>query len=74
MTGLEPGVNYPNPRSFEGKQGRVGKLGPGESSTFEVTLRFLNRGDDVEAAESEIHKLRSEAPTLHVEAPEGWTA
>ena len=29
VTGLEPGTNFPNPRSFEGQKGRVLKLAPG---------------------------------------------
>ncbi len=29
VTGIEPATNYPNPRSFEGQQGRVVKLPPG---------------------------------------------
>ena len=41
VTGLEPGTNFPNPRSFEGEQNRVVKLKPGETVKFEVELDVL---------------------------------
>ncbi len=37
-TGLEPGINFPNVRSFEKGRGRVAVLAPGESRTYAVTL------------------------------------
>lgn len=40
VTGLEPGTNFPNPRSYEKSQGRVEILQPGESREFEVRLEF----------------------------------
>jgi len=36
VTGLEPGTNFPNPRSFEKAQRRVVVLGPGESRSFYI--------------------------------------
>ncbi len=36
VTGLEPGVNFPNPRSYEKEQGRVVTLAAGEKRTFEI--------------------------------------
>ena len=45
VTGLEPGTDYPNPRSFEREKGRVVKLGPRHRQ--EVDLEFaLWRGED----------------------------
>lgn len=41
VTGLEPGTNYPNPRSFEEAQGRVVPLAPNASVRFELALEHL---------------------------------
>ena len=38
VTGLEPGINFPNVKSFERQQGRVARLEPGESRQFEFEL------------------------------------
>jgi len=38
VTGLEPGTNYPNPRSVEEAAGRVVPLAPGGSVTFSLAL------------------------------------
>jgi hypothetical protein len=40
VTGLEPGTNFPNVKSFEREQGRVIALAPGESRSFQVTLEI----------------------------------
>jgi len=38
VTGLEPAINFPNPRSFEKEKGRVAVLLPGARREFSVTL------------------------------------
>lgn len=38
VTGLEPGTGFPNPRSFEEKQGRLVEFQPGESRTYELKI------------------------------------
>ena len=38
VTGLEPGTNFPNPRSFEGNQRRVASLPAGGTATFDLQL------------------------------------
>jgi len=73
VTGLEPGTNYPNPRSFEGEQGRTLKLGPGERATFDVRLEVYDGAEQVAAAAAEIEKLRADAePTIHQKPQPGW--
>lgn len=75
VTGLEPGTNYPNPRSFEGKQGRVVKLAPGGTFAFEVGLEAHASAAEVDAAEREIARLRgNQAPEIHREPQPGWCA
>jgi len=41
VTGLEPGTNYPNPRSFEAAQGRVVSLSPRAGVSFALELEHL---------------------------------
>jgi hypothetical protein len=48
VTGLEPGTNYPNPRSFEESQGRVVPLEPAASVRFELAIERLS-GDRIAA-------------------------
>lgn len=42
VTGLEPGTNYPNPRSVEEAQGRVVPLEPQASVTFDVAIDLID--------------------------------
>ncbi|MEX2114191.1 MAG: aldose 1-epimerase family protein [Pirellulales bacterium] len=74
VTGLEPGTNYPNPRSFEGQQGRFVKLAPGESARFEVDLDILPDAAAVSAAEASIARLQGDAkPQVFTTPQPGWT-
>jgi len=74
VTGLEPGTNFPNPRTFEGEQGRVVKLAPGETAKFELELQFHTDGKSVAAAESEVVKLQGGSKPQVFDTPQpGWT-
>jgi hypothetical protein len=74
VTGLEPGTNFPNPRSFEGHQGRVVKLPPGETAKFELELELHADANSVSAAEQEIARLQGGANPKVFETPQaGWT-
>ncbi len=72
VTGLEPGTNYPNPRSFEAEQGRVVPLGAGEAVEFSLQLEHLAGPAVVEAAES-IRQHAAE-PQIHNQPKAGWSA
>lgn len=73
VTGLEPGTNYPNPRSYEGKQGRVVKLGPAEKYSMSVGLEFHATAAEVDAAEEDVNKLRDGCePKVFDKPQEGW--
>jgi len=50
VTGIEPGTCYPHHRKFEREHGRVAKLAPGESRTFELHFRVLMSEQEVKAA------------------------
>ncbi|MBI1312267.1 DUF4432 family protein [bacterium] len=65
VTGLEPGTNYPNLKTFEREQGRVISLGPGESYTTEIELSVFDSPDSVAAAEAAIREVQSGEPVRH---------
>ena len=61
VTGLEPGVNYPNPKPFEKKQGRVVILPPGGSHLAETRVEVFNTRASVLAVEAEIEAIQAQA-------------
>ncbi|HEU5115987.1 MAG TPA: DUF4432 family protein, partial [Isosphaeraceae bacterium] len=61
VTGLEPGVNYPNPKPFEASHGRVRTLRPGESHVAETVFEVLSGADAVKAVEQEVAEIQSQA-------------
>ena len=74
VTGLEPGTNFPNPRSFEETQGRVVPLAPGASVTFDLALELLV-GDAVTAERRRIESLTAGREPLFHDGPRtGWSA
>jgi galactose mutarotase-like enzyme len=74
VTGLEPGTNFPNPRSFEKEQGRVIKLEPGETKSFAVELEVHPDARSVAVAEQAVAKLQSGTSPKVFNTPQvGWT-
>jgi hypothetical protein len=69
VTGLEPGINFPNPRSFEKQKGRVAMLAPGASRTFEVTIEALGDAAAVAAAKSAITAIQGDVTPEILSAP-----
>ena len=59
VTGLEPGTNFPNPRTYEGRRGRVIQLAPGGRATFQVGLEILHGADEIRQAEQGIAALQA---------------
>lgn len=75
VTGIEPGTNYPNPRSYEGEQGRVAKIDGGGSIEMGLQMMIHDGGDDVAQAEKRINQIAgSEPPTIHDSPQDGWCA
>jgi hypothetical protein len=73
VTGLEPGTNYPNPRSFEKQQGRVVGLAPGQTQIFDVSIELHGNAAAVQQAANAIENLQARvAPTIHRQAPANW--
>ncbi len=59
VTGLEPGVNYPNPRPFEKERGRVAALPSGARRRARMTLDILATAEQVTRVEKETDRLQS---------------
>jgi galactose mutarotase-like enzyme len=75
VTGIEPGTNYPNPRSFETEQGRVIKIKPGATYTMDVGLKVHGSAAEVATVENEIRQVQSrKAPTIYEKPQPGWCA
>ncbi|MCI0358519.1 MAG: aldose 1-epimerase family protein [Planctomycetaceae bacterium] len=75
VTGLEPGTNFPNPRSFETAKNRVVKLAGGQKQTFDLTLEVHGSAADVTAAEAAVTKLQAgRPPKIHPQPLLDWCA
>ena len=73
VTGLEPATNYPNPRTYEGKQGRVHKLAGGGKTNYDLRIEVHGNAGAVTKAENAIKKLQSQAaPKIHDKPQKGW--
>ena len=74
VTGIEPGTNYPNPRTFEGDQGRVIAL-PGKGSvTLNLGFEYCSDAQAVANAESATKRLQSRPPKVHPRPLPSWCA
>lgn len=58
VTGIEPGTNFPNPRSWETKQGRVVSLHAGQKWTAELALDWFLEPAAVAESERAIRDLQ----------------
>jgi len=75
VTGLEPGLNFPNPRTYEESQGRVLMLKPGETRSFDVRLEIHGTPKDVEAATTAITAFQGGVrPRVFDKPQKGWSS
>ena len=74
VTGLEPGTNFPNPRGFEGEKGRVRKLAPHASVSYQLGIDCHPNESSVRAAEQQIAALQGEPPTIASAPLPDWCA
>lgn len=72
VTGLEPGTNYPNPRSFEERQGRVVAIAPHAGITFDLALEH-HSGAAVAAERQRIAAAGKASPLLESAPRPGWS-
>jgi hypothetical protein len=74
VCGLEPAINFPNPRSFEEKHGRVRKLLPGETVRFELAIDMHDNAAAVTRAEQAIHRMQQPVTsTIHRDPRADWS-
>ncbi len=74
VTGLEPATNFPNPKVFERKQGRVIVLPPGASHTASLELVVHSTPRMVQTAEQEIAALQKGHEPRVLRQPQGkWS-
>ncbi|MCA9004599.1 MAG: aldose 1-epimerase family protein [Planctomycetaceae bacterium] len=64
VTGLEPGINFPNFRAEERERGRLKNLDPGDSYETEFEVSILNNSNSVDAVRQKITKLTEQAPSV----------
>ena len=75
VTGLEPAINFPNPKSFEKQQGRVATLAPGETRCFEIEMEIFSGADEVLAAEAAVRAVQEGTQPLVLQQPDpNWSA
>lgn len=75
VTGLEPCINFPNPKSFEKQHGRVAVLAPGETRSFTIEFSVLVTAEEVSSAREHVAALQnSQAPEIHFKPTEDWCA
>ncbi|MGE0609000.1 MAG: aldose 1-epimerase family protein [Pirellulales bacterium] len=74
VTGLEPSINFPNPRSYEGEQGRVVKLKPGQALKFELTIEGHPTAESVATAEKAVAAIAGGTTAKVYDKPmPGWS-
>jgi hypothetical protein len=73
VTGLEPSLNFPNPRAFEQRQGRLRRLAPGEVYRCSLSLEALVDAHQVAAAEEELRGLAPSDAAIHRAPLPGWS-
>ena len=64
VTGLEPGTNYPNLRTFERRQGRVILLPPGGRWECSWSLEVCDTTAAVAAVQEEVAALQAHGPAV----------
>ena len=74
VTGLEPGTNYPNPKTFERAQGRIPTLQPDEVLRAELVFEVHDTAAGVAAVEAEVAGLMAGKKTeVHPTMAPKWT-
>jgi hypothetical protein len=75
VTGIEPGTNFPNPRTFETAKDRVVKLAGGQKQVFDVTLEIHGSAQEVASAEAAVKKVQAgREPKVFDQPQPDWCA
>jgi len=73
VVGIEPGTNFPNPRSFETTEGRIVKLPPGGSHRIAWAIEVHPDAASVASAEKRIDQIRGGRSPEILASKTGWT-
>ncbi len=74
VTGLEPGTNFPNAKTFERAQGRIPTLQPDEVMQAELVFEVHDTAAGVAAVEAEVAALLAgRAPVVHQQPIAKWS-
>jgi galactose mutarotase-like enzyme len=71
VTGLEPGTNLPNLKTFERSQGRVITLAPGAKHSARIDLAVQMSPTEVDAVEKRVNDLQNRTHPIVHERPIG---
>jgi galactose mutarotase-like enzyme len=75
VLGIEPGTNYPNPHSFEKRQGRVATLKPGEIWRGKVTAAWLTDAGKIADEDKSIRAMQMDRHANIAPKPrDDWSA
>jgi hypothetical protein len=75
VLGIEPGTNFPNPRTFEKLHGRVVTLKPGEAWRAEVTATWHVDPQTIASQAAAIRAIQGDRQPEMLSAPRGdWSA
>lgn len=73
VTGIEPGTNFPNPRSFEAAKGRVVELAARATARYDLGFAFHQGRQEVEAVAARIARLQDgREPSIHATPDADW--
>jgi hypothetical protein len=74
VMGLEPATNFPNPHTFEKRQGRVVSLKPGETWRGDVAVAWHTDSRSIAQEEAAIRAIQADRSPEAVPAPhEDWS-
>jgi hypothetical protein len=75
VVGLEPGTNFPNPRTFEAQHGRIVALKPQEKWRAEITMSWLTDIRQIAEEERAISVIQEgRSPQFAPQPREDWSA
>ncbi len=72
--GIEPGTNFPNPRSFEKQHDRVVTIPGNGQTSFKLALGFHDEADDIERLAQRIASLQAARPQILEQPQPTWCA
>jgi hypothetical protein len=74
VVGIEPGTNFPNPRTLEQEHGRVVTLKPGDKWSAAVTASWHSEAGSVAAEEKAIAAIQgNKQPEMSAQPLPGWS-